>query len=199
MNLSKVTRERVVAAMKRLNYVVFERGQHNVNLVGVRSAERRADKFDDAICLFYPDGAGWTFHALPATTDPGAYYLQNPMQARGAAIMVPGQYRGLWRIGMHFQQRALVQVRPVKIYRDGNRDAILDMNPVDIMTGLYGINLHSHWQMQDPATIGKWSAGCQVVQRKTDFARLMAACGKASKFYGPDFSYTLLTEAQVFG
>jgi len=43
--------------------------------------------------------------------------------------------------------------------------------------------------------VGKWSAGCQVLQDPDHFKFLLTLCDRASVKYGNKFSYTLLEEA----
>ncbi|GAG43566.1 unnamed protein product, partial [marine sediment metagenome] len=46
-----------------------------------------------------------------------------------------------------------------------------------------------------PSTVvGKWSAGCQVLQDAEHFAFLMTLCERARKKFGNSFTYTLLEE-----
>ena len=54
------------------------------------------------------------------------------------------------------------QVKPVKIYRDGNRDNTVDRN-VPTQEGLFGINIHTAgWNY----VVWNWSAGCIVIPRQ---------------------------------
>lgn len=96
-----------------------------------------------------------------ATTEPGKYYTQNPLHKYGAARIAFGQYKA-WQFGKHQGvQPALVQVAPVKVHRDINRDGKRSPNdPID--TGIFGINQHTTKFGTPPAEVGKYSAGCLV-------------------------------------
>jgi len=84
------------------------------------------------------------------------------------------------------------------VWRDNNRDIALDQGPED--TGLHGINLHRAGRGTEAGHhVGKWSAGCQVLPRAEDFDLLMALCRRAAAAWGPRFTYTLLTEEQLWG
>ena len=52
------------------------------------------------------------------------------------------------------------QVKPIQIFRDGNKDGNLDEKV--IQKGLFGINMH---QAGLGNFIDNWSAGCQVVPK----------------------------------
>lgn len=194
--LARITIDRLRDCWDRLGHMWFE-GQMNVNLFGVRASIHLAGAFDDAIGMAYQEPNGhWRLLSWPATTDPGRYYLEHPLNAHGAAILCPGQYRGVYRAGMHRgKYRALVQSKPMRVYRDNDRDAQLEWSG-DVREGLYGINLH-HAGALLRETIGKSSAGCQVVQDKRDHDVLMHIYDLSTHYYGPSITYTLVTEDEL--
>ena len=145
----------------------------------------------------------------PATTDPGAYYLTTAsadFKVDGTAILVPAQYRGAYKVGPHGSTRymALVQTgAPVKVYRDANRDLVLDTDcRSEVESGWFGINIHaSSRQPYDEAkdksnySVGKWSAGCQVHATTAGFLDMMRLAEKQIELTGcTTFSYTLLNQ-----
>ena len=76
-----------------------------------------------------------------------------------AAIVCDRQYKGLWQIGMHRgKYRALVQRGIIAVYRDDNKDKVIDRDPSTIMEGYFGIN--GHHAGEESTVVGKWSAGC---------------------------------------
>ena len=119
------------------------------------------------------------------------------MNVKGTAILVPGQYRGSHKIGLHRgKYKALVQTGGrVCVYRDNNKDDILDMDPATEQDGYFGINLHKAGSHS--TEVDKWSAGCQVWANADDFAAFMAIVEKSAETYGPQFTYTLIDEPQV--
>jgi hypothetical protein len=78
---------------------------------------------------------------------------------------------------------ALTQCRPVQVYRDNNRDEIIDMQEDSIYEGIFGINIHRAHSQFEVQTVGKYSAGCQVIQRSSDFDVLINACEKQVNAY----------------
>lgn len=176
-------------------YIYFTKGNYNINIIGIRAKGASiTNRFDDVIVLDYKNDKGkWCRDIYKATTDPGLYYMKSLASKKGCAIMVPGQYRSLWKLGYHKgQYLALVQNKPVKVYRDGNKNDIYDLNSKTIEEGIYGINLHHAGN--DSITVDKWSAGCQVIARLRDFQQLMKTCMKQPS---NTFTYTLLREEDL--
>jgi len=174
-------------------YRLFER-PYELNIIGLRSQNTVSGKFDDQIHVFYKAGAlKWNYHIFKATTDPGTYWLKHPLQVDGTAILYNGQYKDAYAIGLHKgKYKALVQVRPVSVIRDYDRNAILDFNNGVKKTGMYGINIHRALSIGATTNVDKWSAGCQVFENITDFNAFMELCEKHRQLYGNKFTYTLI-------
>lgn len=198
----------MVAEIDRIRRTLLSKGYaffddwnpYNVNIIGIRSTVSTVNEFDDEIVLIYRDKSGneFTIDRYRATTDPGLYYLKNLMNARGCAVLAPGQYRGAYEIGKHRgQYTALVQVTPLPVYRDRNRDATIDLEPATIDRGIHGINIHRASQTHASTVVGKWSAGCQVIADPGDYKRFMATVKKSAKIYGNSFTYTLITSRDL--
>ena len=134
------------------------------------------------------------FHCFKATTDPGSHWEKNLLNKDGVAILVPGQYRGSHKIRKHQgKYEALCQKKEVKVYRDNNKDGVYDMLEENIHEGIYGINIHKAGSRVNGSTqIDKWSAGCQVFSKESDFNQLMELAYKAKDLYGNSFTYTLI-------
>jgi hypothetical protein len=184
----------IVEVMNKKGYVIDEQ-PFKPNIVGIRSANMEPNKFDDKIALFYSDKDGLvSFHIFDATTDPGLYYLNEPLNVDGTAILCEGQYVDAYAIDKHKNQyRALCQrLKAVKVYRDADRDNLFDVENAKTQTGYFGINIH-HAGI-DSKQVDKWSAGCQVLKRLEDFNSLMAVCEKSARLNGNVFSYTLINE-----
>jgi hypothetical protein len=180
-------------SLKQKGYVVNEQ-PYKLNIVGVRKNTTEPNKFDDTIYSFWKDDKGdWVGRYWPATTDPGTYYLKNPLSKLGAAILKEGQYIDSWKFGKHKgQYEALTQTKPVTVIRDYDRNAILDFNNGREETGLFGINIHKAGA--DSKDVGQWSAGCQVFQKSADFEEFMQLVRKQKEKYGNLFTYTLIDE-----
>ena len=177
-----------------LGHAVFESGTYNLNIIGIRSKTNEVNTFDDRICAVFRDELGWITRTWPCTTDPGTYWLDNPSNVAGTAILVPGQYRGVYKIGKHRgQYDALVQKGgTVKVYRDANKDEVLDMDSDTEQEGYFGINIHKSGEHS--TEVNKWSAGCQVFANKDDFEEFISICYAARTKWGDSFTYTLIDE-----
>jgi len=130
------------------------------------------------------------------TTDPGTYWLNRPINKMGTAVLKPNQWVDRWQLGNHKRDPkhpALVQVGPITVWRDSNRDNFITVGGRED-TGLFGINIHRSNLTGRTMSIGKWSAGCQVFQTKTDLDQLLSICNLYRQHTGNRFTYTLLDE-----
>lgn len=195
--IHKINRTDFAKLFKSKGYVFFDKGEYNLNIIGVRkSGNLITNGFDDYIVVIYKNKRGWQKIYYRATTEPGSYYMYTVPNKIGTAIMVPGQYRGAYKIGKHQgKYKALVQIKPVKVYRDANKDSYYDMEPETIQNGVFGINIHKAGNASK--RIDKWSAGCQVIANDDNFRAFMQLCEKAAKIYGDTFTYTLINEEDL--
>jgi len=187
----------LLTVLKNNGYKIFER-PYELNIVGVRTDNWTPNKFDDYIFVFYKDDKGnWVGTKNPATTDPGTYWLKNPMSPQGTAILKKGQYINSHAIGSHRgQYTALVQVAPVTTIRDFDRDNKLSYESLKSTTGLYGINIHRAGSVGTTKVVDKYSAGCQVFSDASDFAKFIDAAKKHKDLYGNLLTYTLIDERE---
>jgi len=190
-----ITKEFLEKAVKAKGYRWFDTGDLNLNIIGIRTEDPEVNVFNDWLCLCYKEAGKWVTKTWPATTDPGLPWLKNPMNIKGAAILVPGQYP-VYALSMHRgAYEALCQRRgPVRVYRDGDRDNTLDFDPRTVMEGEYGINIHRGRVEGETPYVEKHSAGCQVFKKATDFNSFLATCRRARTKWGNKFTYTLLEE-----
>jgi hypothetical protein len=194
------TKEQIESAVKGKGYVWFEDAASkgfDLNIVGVRnSATGNAvtNVFDDTITVSYKDGGAWKFHQWQATTDPGKKGVMEYHNAAGVARLVEGQYRGSHTLGLHQgKYEALKQQKPVKVYRDANRD--MTYNEDKVAEGIFGINIHKAGA--DSTYVENWSEGCQVFKKAADFESFMTICRKAAAIHGKSFTYTLIESADI--
>lgn len=185
----------IQAALKTKSYTIYTR-PYELNIVGIRADSTKANSFDDTINVFYKtNDNNWQFHRFPATTDPGTYWLENPMNPQGTAILKQGQYIGSHTIGMHRgKYLALVQQRPITVIRDYDRNAVLDFMNGKEDTGIFGVNIHHASQNGTTKTVDKYSAGCQVFANINDFTVFMQMAERHKGLYGNNFTYTLIDE-----
>tara|TARA_R110002020_G_scaffold81808_2_gene202956 strand:- start:936 stop:1514 length:579 start_codon:yes stop_codon:yes gene_type:complete len=188
-------RPKLLDRLKAHGFRVFEDGLFNLNIIGVRT-KGEPNKFDDRICLVYKDKHGWVTREWPATTDPGTYWLENPSKFQGTAVMAsPQQCRSAYKIDLHRgQYEALCQrLSKVKVWRDGDKNDTVDWDQFDdSVEGWYGINIHRAGA--NSMQVDKWSAGCQVFQRASDFDSFMELVKASEALYGNKFTYTLIDE-----
>lgn len=193
MTSDKKSIRALLATLKSKGYIIYDK-PYQLNIVGVRNDSTEPNKFDDTIYAFWKnDKGGWEGKYFTATTDPGTYYLKNPLSTLGTAILKEGQYVDTYGIGKHKgQYDAMVQLKPVDVIRDYDRNALLDFNNGRVETGNFGINIHKAGK--DSKDVDKWSAGCQVFQKSDDFEDFMNLARKHRDLYGNKFTYTLIDE-----
>lgn len=194
------TREQVEAAVKAKGYVWFEDANnkgYDVNIVGVRNSatgQTVTNVFDDWLTVSYKENGEWKFHVWAATTDPGKKGVKEYHNAAGVARLVEGQYRSSHIIRLHQgKYEALGQNKPVKVYRDANRDMTYD--EAKVQEGVFGINIHKAGA--NSTYVENWSEGCQVFKMSADFEAFMAICRKSRDIHGNSFTYTLIESSDI--
>lgn len=200
----------IMSVVKDKGYSFFTKGQYNLNFIGIRSENSISDKFDDHYHIIYRGSDDrFKHYCLDFTSDPGKHWLLNPMNPRGTAILVPYQYRGVYSLGVHGRSwssggyEALEQVKPMMYVRDNSKNTKLDFDlyrdPYKRKRNVFWDNIKSNThrasRLKKVLNVGKYSAGCQVIQDINDFEKiLIPLCRKAKKIWGGVFSYTLLEE-----
>ena len=199
------TREQIEAAMASKGYKYFTGNgkDYDVNIIGVRNSEtqgRVTNAFDDCVTISYMLEGEWKFHCYQATTDPGSHWEENLLNKKGVAILKPGQYRGSHKLRLHQgKYLALGQQKPVKVYRDKNKDGKYDLLEENVDEGLFGINIHRATGRAGGKSIrvDKWSAGCQVIASNDDWHEFLDICQAAREVWGNSFTYTLLESKDI--
>ncbi len=172
----------------------------SINIIGVRK-NFSDNTFNDLIYVAYKDPytESDVVESFQCTTKPGRYYLENPMNNEGTAIIKEGQYRGAYKIGRHKSYEALEQKADMTYYRDNNKDDVPDYDG-KMFTGNFKTNIHRAGETGLSTIVDKWSAGCQVITGKNvidgyiNFLRFMSLCHSSKDIYGNSFTYTLLNE-----
>ena len=176
------TVDELKSEFNRLGYKWFP-----FHVVGIRSKANEPNKFDDLIGIVKNNTIKW----YKGTTNAGTYWLLNPSNVDGTAVLKCGQYVDSWAIGLHQgKYKALKQIKPVTVYRDGDRDNIAEEQG-KLDTGLFGINIHRANETATSVNIDKWSAGCQVLANGVDFKEFINTCEMSKINF---FTYTLLKE-----
>lgn len=185
----------VLRLMKSKGYRIFDR-PYELNIVGIRNPSIVPNTFDDRILVMFKNDKGaWEGKSYKATTDPGTFWLKNPMNPQGTAVLMQGQYLDSHQIGLHQgRYEALTQKKPVTVLRQYQRDAVLDFMNGKPETGLFGINIHRANATGTTKSIDKYSAGCQVFENAEEFDDFLAKAKKHKDLYGNSFTYTLIDE-----
>lgn len=187
---NNITRNSLKAIFEEKKYVWDDK----LNLIGIRTNDNTPDKFNDYFVLVEKNAITGIFEC---TTDPGVYWLNNPSRINGTAILIPNQYLNSHVFGIHKDYPALVQFKPLKVWRDNNKDSILDYKG-PTYSDVQGLNIHhghKTWLSKiltiAKIKVDKYSAACQVLAFLDHFEILMKACKDSSY---KNFTYTLLVE-----
>lgn len=180
-----------------------------VNIIYLESAnpdgtpnDNRPNRFNDLrIALTVQDGKPVILGKWEATTEPGKFYTDNPLNPMGAARIAFGQYKA-WSVGIHGAgtgaHEALVQTGEIRLHRDLNKDFKRDNDPIDTGTS-FAIN--QHWGYDMPIEdIGKASAGCLVGRTKEGHRKFMSILKEDPRFKanaGYRFMTAILTSQEI--
>jgi hypothetical protein len=159
---------RIVKYMQKHNYKIFT-GLKEMNIIYVEGMNSDGQLNDDTpnhfndlrLVIEFVAGRPRIAGCWEGTTEPGRSYTLRPMNSKGAARIKFGQYCA-WRMGYHGTSnphRALVQVKPITVHRDANKDFVRTGDNEE--TGIFAIN--QHWGYDLPRNdIQEASAGCLV-------------------------------------
>ena len=188
-------RPEILDRVESLGFQVFDSNcDYDLNIIGERNPKGRPDHFDDWISVVYKIRGRWNHEIFRCTTDPGLYWMNNPGRVEGTAILQHNQQmRGAYKLGIHRgKYMALVQDKPVNVFRDRNMDNIHDYSG-PLHRGLFGINIHRA-SLNTTSKVGRFSAGCTVIKESRDFDKFMTLCKNQIR-HNPTwdhFTYTLI-------
>ena len=173
---------RILSYMNAKGYTIFE-GLREYNIVYVEGMNPNGSLNSDSDNAFNdirlvieiidgrPQivGGPWL-----ASTEPGRYYVKNPMNRKGAARIQFRQYTA-WQVGIHGNSEpheALIQTGGVvSVHRDFDKNGIRTGDKLD--TGYFGINQHSGYD-NPVRNVGRASAGCLVARSRAEHRQFMA-------------------------
>lgn len=138
----------------------------------------------------------WQVFTFVATNDLGLFRRLNPMNDTGTEVLVPGQYKGAFSLGLNNGYEALTPARVLPVYRDDDCDVDMDINRA-IDNGWHGINLHPANAATTSSQVDKWYASCQVIEDLREFDMQISICKRATREWGPKVTYTLIEEADL--
>jgi hypothetical protein len=200
MNMTKIFSMTTPISHFKDLYEKYEVEWNEVNIFGIRNEElQMQDVFNDYIGVVTDN----TFNCFTATTDPGAWWTKHGganVDATGVAHLCTGNHKDAYIVGNHYNYEAMVQQgNTVSIWRDKNKNFINDDKCFE--SGFFGIDIHRASLYSVTDKIGKWSAGCQVIQSNTDFELFMALI-KNSDTFGENefakFNYFLLDKEMFY-
>lgn len=198
LQLSNSIASRIVKYMQAKNYQVFTKPrEYNIVYIEGMSEDWTlngdpANQFNDRrIIIEVVDGVPKIVNHWQATTEPGRHYTVTPMNPKGAARIQFNQYKA-WRVGFHGnadRHEALIQVEPITVHRDFNKDFKRTGDKLD--TGLFLIN--QHWGYDAPVNdIRNASAGCLVGRRRDGHREFMSII-KQDRRYVANKDYVFYT------
>jgi hypothetical protein len=182
--MSPYTPEQLRNRFKELKFTWY-----NFHIIGVRAKQHEPDKFQDNIYVAW----GNTLYCYSATTIPGLHWLQTLMNPAGTAIVVADkQYTDAYKLGLHKGNPALIQAKPLLVYRDNNRNNKAEEIGTPVTAGPEcRIDIHGANKNLRSVLIGSWSAGCQVLNDPVQFTEFISLCRRTGL---GNFTYTLLGE-----
>lgn len=155
----------------------FTKIPKNYWILGVQSQEDETNKFDDKFYLY--KGEEFVLVAT-GTTNAGINGLKgyDSYNKYGVAVWKTNEwYPGVWKFGLHKgKMEALRQVKPIKYYRDGNKnDKIEEIGKMH--EGIIYCNFHANTYNKKNTLvrelIGGWSLGCQVCNQTPAYNRII--------------------------
>lgn len=179
---------------------------YNLNIIGWRTDDMESYTYNDYMTVSWKYKGSIHHHVFQCTTDPGLYYLKNPMQVAGTKIMKPGQYLNAYKLCGHGydhgckghgskKRKCLREVKPINFYQDGNRDGKYDLDDNNVVYVNASANIHDPWgEKEEGDEVGKDSAACQVlVSEHYDIliGNDNSFVSEAIKYWNNSFTYTL--------
>jgi len=182
--LKEITKESIKAILTKMGYLWFD---NEINIIGIRTKDQTPDKFNDFMIISYKD----EFHIFNCTTEPGVYWLKNPMRVSGTFVMKPGQYINKWKLGYHHTYEALVLAGIIQGWRDYDKDNVVDPDKSKVYSDGKAVNIHHAHENTIQTVIDKYSAGCQVIQKFSDWLIFIGLVKEAKQEF---YTYTLIEE-----
>lgn len=157
--------------VEREGHVFFDIGNYNLNFLWFRRDMVADNHFTDMLYVAYRENGKPQVLSVQCTTLPGLRdSLLNPSTVRGVigtAVIQEGQYRASWQFIDSYKDFSnypfFRQIRPLRYWRDGNRDNVIDM--VNPETAINGTHWHKMSRVGDKRRlelfeVNNWSRGC---------------------------------------
>lgn len=192
------TVEQLKATCTKLGYTLKTDA---ITTFGIRNYDMTAGQFNDVLGVYIPKENKVILRS--GTVDPGSYYINNPMNPDGCAVMKYGHYKDSYCVGKHKGYDALVQCKPIDFYRITKVKFSLDNKDVprgkwkiivkgaELYNQLIGANQHRANPNTVSTDVGQWSAGCQVTNQPKEYKVFIDTCMQSGQKY---FDYILFSE-----
>jgi hypothetical protein len=185
-----ISYSKVNALLRKLRsngYRIFDRPLE-LNIIAERSHTVRSEVMDDTLHLLYKDLENkWVLNSFQVTTDPSAYYIDNPIVPQGYGFIKKGQWLNCYARGFHKGRPALVQVKPITVIRNYELKGIFKTYTGNEQSGIFGNNIHDM-----KGSMINASAGCVVFSRDKDYQEFLSLTDVHRNRYGNSFTLTLL-------
>lgn len=184
----------IISTFNKKNYPLNQ-GINSINIFGIRNSDPNSNSFDDTVGILYRMSQNsWAVYQYPATTDPGLFYREHPINPNGTAIIIPGNYIDVYKVGLHEGYEAMEQISAISYIRDNNKNKVLDflykLATFKIFKEIGKTNIH-HAGVNS-TQVDNWSAGCQVLAKLSDFIDFMNIVKSSIQYKTTNkFSYTL--------
>lgn len=175
-----------------------------VMLFGIQNeSNKKEDKINDVIGIIFKD----KMFLMRGTTNPGKFYIENPLNKEGAFQLGYGYHSKIWAVDKHkgkyeaLCNRWFKGCKKTRGWRDTNKTFTFEESQDKVVSGHFGVNLHRMSKHYLVNNIEKYSAGCQVVWDGLDFDKLMSMI-KSSDMYLKNplptlFSYYLFRKEEM--
>ena len=195
--------EKARGLFEKFGYPFYTKGVYNLNIFAIRNAIQKPNLYNDVLYIAYKEEGGQEVIRMGnCTTIPGVPFLVKPINPGGAAAIAEGHYPRLWKPGYSRGTWALLQVAPVRVYRDNDFNKIFNFKKESIHTiGVEGgFFLHESFMGAEPSFVDKSSAGCIVPQSKVFLLEIKRLVNLQYKYIKTDVvSFTLFNSAQTDG
>jgi hypothetical protein len=172
---------------------------------GIRNNDMTAGIFNDFLGTYHTGSDEIKVHT--GTVDPGSFYMNNPINPKGTAVMKSGHYPQSYILGLHKGYKALRQDKNIPFYRitktaweadnkgvpKGQWKIILKDKPIEVAK--IGANQHRASAVNTSTDVGQWSAACQVRNNPKEYDEFIKDCEDSKQKY---FDYILFTEKELF-
>jgi hypothetical protein len=169
-----------------------------ITLIGIRDSNNiEKDVINDYLGYITKD----KIFICKGTTESGVYYTTNKKDRnkQGTFHLKEGFHKAIWCVGTHKGYQALVNdwryCLPTKGWRDVNYNFKYDEADIEVK-GHFGINFHRMHPTILVPFIGRYSAGCQVVNSPKDFKHILDTVKSTQMYLGTSqktvFNYLLL-------